>query len=63
MLSLVRFFVSPWTVARQAPLVHGISQARMLVWVAISFSRGSARPRDRTHVSCVSCLGSQIIYR
>ena len=26
--------------------VHGISQARILVWVAISFSRGSSRPRD-----------------
>ena len=28
--------------------VHGISQARILEWVAISFSRGSSRPRDRT---------------
>ena len=26
--------------------VHGISQARILEWVAISFSRGSSRPRD-----------------
>ena len=26
--------------------VHGISQAGMLEWVAISFSRGSSRPRD-----------------
>ena len=28
--------------------VHGISQARVLKWVAISFSRGSSRPRDQT---------------
>ena len=28
-------------------LVHGISQARMLEWVAIPFSRGSSWPRDR----------------
>ena len=28
--------------------VHGISQARILEWVAISFSRGSLQPRDRT---------------
>ena len=28
--------------------VHGILQARILEWVAISFSRGSSRPRDRT---------------
>ena len=30
--------------------VHGISQARVLEWIAISFSRGSSRPRDRTRV-------------
>ena len=29
--------------------VHGILQARILEWVAISFSRGSSQPRDRTH--------------
>ena len=28
--------------------VHGILQARILEWVAISFSRGSSRPRDQT---------------
>ena len=28
--------------------VHGIFQARLLEWVAISFSRGSSWPRDRT---------------
>ena len=32
--------------------VHGILQARMLEWVAISSSRGSSQPRDRTIVSC-----------
>ena len=26
--------------------VHGISQARILEWVAISFSRASSQPRD-----------------
>ena len=31
--------------------VHGIFQARVLEWVAISFSRGYSRPRDRTQVS------------
>ena len=41
--------------------VHGISQARMLEWVAISFSRGSSWPRDQTHISCVSCIGRQIL--
>ena len=38
--------------------VHGISQARILKWVAISFSRGSSQPRDLIWVSCiaVSCI-------
>ena len=31
--------------------VHGIFQARILEWVAISFSRGSSQPRDRTQLS------------
>ena len=33
--------------------IHGIFQARVLEWIAISFSRGSSRPRDRTRVSCI----------
>ena len=42
--------------------VHGISQTRILEWVAISFPRGSSWPRDRSCVSCVSCIGRQILY-
>ena len=34
--------------------VHGISQGRIPEWVAISFSRGSPRPRDRTRTSCLA---------
>ena len=34
--------------------VHGILQARILEWVAISFSRGSSRPRDWTKVSHIA---------
>ena len=34
--------------------VHGNLQARILVWVAISFSRGSSQPRDQTQVSCIA---------
>ena len=45
----VRLFATPWTVAHQAPLSMGILQARILEWVAISFSKGSSWPRDRTH--------------
>ena len=32
--------------------VHEISQAKVLEWVAISFSQGSSQPRDLTQVSC-----------
>ena len=34
--------------------IHGICQARALEWVAISFSRGSSQPRDRTQVSHIA---------
>ena len=42
--------------------VHGISQARILQRVAISFSRGCSWPRDRTQVSYISCTGRQALY-
>ena len=37
--------------------VHEILQARMLEWVAISFSRGSSQPRDWTQVSRIAGRG------
>ena len=39
--------------------VHGVLQARILEWVAISFSRGPYWPRDQTQMSCI---GRQILY-
>ena len=36
--------------------IHGILQARILEWVAMSSSRGSSEPRDWTHGSCVFCI-------
>ena len=41
-LSLVRLFLTPWTVAHQAPLSMGILQE----WVAMPSSRGSSQTRD-----------------
>ena len=38
--------------------VHGIFQARILEWVAISYSRGSSWPRDRTASLAISCIGN-----
>ena len=43
-----------------ASSVHRVSQVRILEQVAISFSRGSLRPRDQTHVSC---FGRWVLYQ
>ena len=49
-LSHVRLFATPW-ICLPGSSVHGIFQAIVLEWIAISFSRASSRPRDRTPVS------------
>ena len=80
-LSHVQLFVTPWTVAHQAPLSmefsrqeywselpslppgnlrNAGSEPKSLAWVAIPYSRGFSPPRDRTCVSCVSCIGRQV---
>ena len=46
-LSPVWLFVTSWT-------VHGILQARILEWVAFSFSGGSSQPRDWTQISHIA---------
>ena len=53
----VRLFATP-----PSSSVHGILQARILEWVAISSSRGSSPCRDRTRVSYISCIGRQALY-
>ena len=56
-LSCVRLFVTPWTVACQAPLsMRFFFLARILEWVAMPSSRGFFWPMDRTCVSCDSCI-------
>ena len=42
--------------------VHEILQARILEWVTMLSSRGSSRPRDRTCVSYISCIGRWVLY-
>ena len=39
--------------------VHGVFQAGILEWVAMSSSRGSSQPRDQTWVSWVSCIAGR----
>ena len=42
--------------------VHGILQAKMLEWVAMSTSRQSFQPRDQNRISYVSCIGRRVLY-
>ena len=42
--------------------VHGVLQARILVWVAMPSSRGSSWPRDLTHILYIPCIGSPVLY-
>ena len=50
---------NPMDCSRAGSSVHGDFHARTLEWVGISSSRGSSRPRDQTHISCI---GRQILY-
>ena len=45
---------NPMDCSLPGSMVHGIFQARILEWAAISFSRGSSQPRDQTWVSCIA---------
>ena len=56
-VSCVQFFVTPWTVCSwPGSSVHGILQARIQEWVAISCSRESSWHRDRNYISVGSCI-------
>ena len=49
------------TAALQTPLFMDFP-ARILEWVVILFFRGSFQPQNRTHISCISCIGRHILY-
>ena len=55
-LSHVWLFCDPMDCSTPGSSVYGISQARILEWVAISFSRGSSWSGDRTHMSFISYI-------
>ena len=52
-LSSVGLFCDPMDGSLPGSSVHGIFQARILEWVAISFSRGYPQPRAQTHISYI----------
>ena len=53
-LSHVQLFGTPWTVVHQASLSTEFSRQEYWERVAISFSRGSSRPRDQTKASSIA---------
>ena len=61
--SVVFNSVEPMDCSPPSSSVHGILQAKLLGWVAISSSRGSSQPRDQTRVSYVSCISGHILYQ
>ena len=52
-------FCNPKKCSSPGSSAHGISQARVLEWIIISFSRGSFQPRDQ---NCISCIGRRVLY-
>ena len=61
-LKVIQLFVYPMDCSPPGSSAHEISQARILEWVNISFSRGPSWPGDRTQVPCIFCIGKWIIY-
>ena len=59
--SHVSILVTPMDCSPPGSSVHGILQARIQEWVAISYSKGSSWPRDQTQILCISCMGRRIL--
>ena len=57
--SVISTLCNPMDCSPPGSSAHGISQARILAWVGISFSRRFPGPMNRTHISCT---GRQILY-
>ena len=51
---------NPMDLSLPGSSVHGVFQARVLQWGAISYPRGSSWPRDQ---NCVSCINRRILYQ
>ena len=61
-LSVMSDSLCPMDCSRPGSAVHGILQAKILVWVAISSSVCASWPRDPNFVSCICCVGRWIVY-
>ena len=58
-LQLCQTLCNPMDCSPPGSSVHGIFQARILGWVAMSSSRGSSQPRDWTCISYISSIASR----
>ena len=58
-LGPVWLFCDPMDCSPPGSFIHGISWARILEWITISFSRRSSPPRDRTRVSCIGRITTE----
>ena len=54
-------FCDPMDCSPPGSSVHGISQARILEWIAVSSSRGSSWASGWIHISCISCISRRIL--
>ena len=61
--SVVSDFCDPLDCSPPGSSFRGIFQARIVEWVAVSYSRRSSWPRDLTHISRVSCLEANSLHR
>ena len=50
---IICLFVTPWTVVHQVLLSRDFP-ARILEWIAISYSSGSSQPMDQALISCIA---------
>ena len=55
--SQVWLFATVWTISLPGSSVHGVLQARILEWTAVSSSRGSSQP-----CASISCIGRRVLY-
>ena len=53
LLSPIWLFCDSMSCSPSGSSIHGIFQAKIVQWVAISFSRGASWPRDRTSIFCI----------
>ena len=60
--SCVGLCLTPWTAAHQAPMSTGFSRQECWSGLPCLPPGGLPNPGDSIHVSCISCIGRQVLY-